>query len=168
MLIGGRQTARSPATEPFACARASCSRRSWTGLQGRARAKPIRGGNASCQVQPDTRTPKEPVSARSTTTKISGSRAVRSTRGGVRFSERRFGVQSVPINDRPARDTFSPPGSQPRGMARRGYPSTAAAGQDDLKPRPAVGPLADQAGGTGRRSPRTGSAAAHTLPWARP
>ena len=29
-------------------------------------------------------------------------------------------------------------------------------------------PLADQADGTGRRSPRTGSAAAHTLPWARP
>jgi len=200
MLIGGRQTARSPATEPFACARASCSRRSWTGLQGRARAKPIRGGNASCQVQPDTRTPKEPVSARSTTTKISGSRAVRSTRGRGSHP-RKAGHLALPARawgqrDRAARDTSSPLDSQPQRMARRGYRIRGgvnirrgrnprlASGYDrtvilgqrhplqlgictqpsvfQAKPmRPATtDPLADQADGTGRRSPRTGSAAA--------
>jgi len=57
---------------------------------------------------------------------ISGSRAVRSTRGRGSHP-RKAGHLALPARawgqrDRAARDTSSPPGSQPRGMARRGYP----------------------------------------------
>ena len=131
---------------------------------------------------------------------ISGSRAVRSTRGRGSHP-RKAGHLALPARawgqrDRAARDTSSPLDSQPQRMARRGYRIRGgvnirrgrnprlASGYDrtvilgqrhplqlgictqpsvfQAKPmRPATtDPLADQADGTGRRSPRTGSAAA--------